>query len=36
VVHQEVSAADIGAKMSDIADKVVQNVTKDIGNPVRT
>jgi hypothetical protein len=36
VVRQEVAAADIGAKMSDIADKVVQNVTKDIGNPMRT
>jgi hypothetical protein len=36
VVGEEVAAADIGAKMSDIADKVVQNVTKDIGNPMRT
>ena len=36
VVRQEVAAADIGTKMSDIADKVVQNVTKDIGNPMRT
>jgi hypothetical protein len=29
VVRQGVSTADIGAKMSEIADKVVQNVTKD-------
>jgi hypothetical protein len=36
VVRQEVAGADIGAKMSDIADKVVQNVTKDISNPIRT
>jgi hypothetical protein len=36
VVRQEVAGADIGAKMSDIADKVVQNVTKDIGHPIGT
>jgi hypothetical protein len=36
VVRQEVAGADIGAKIGDIADKVVHNVTKDIGNPVRT
>jgi hypothetical protein len=36
VVRQEVAGADISAKIGDIADKVVQNVTKDIGNPVRT
>jgi hypothetical protein len=29
VVHEEVSTADVGAKMGDIADKVVQNLTKD-------
>jgi hypothetical protein len=36
VVRQEVAGAEIGSKISDIADKVVQNVTKDISNPVRT
>ena len=36
VVRQEVSSSDIGAKVGQIADKVVQNVTKDITNPVRT
>jgi hypothetical protein len=36
VVRQEVSAADIGTRMGQIADKVVQNVTKDITNPVRS
>jgi len=36
LVRQEVAGADIGAKIGDIADKVVHNVTKDIGNPVRT
>jgi hypothetical protein len=34
VVRQEMSSADIGARMGQIADKVVQNVTKDIGNPL--
>jgi hypothetical protein len=36
VVRQEVAGAEIGSKISDIADKVVQNVTKDISNPLRT
>jgi hypothetical protein len=33
VVREEVSTADIGAKMADIADQVVQNLTKDIVPP---
>jgi hypothetical protein len=36
VVRQEVAAADIGAKMSDIDDKVVQNDAKDMVNAVRS
>jgi hypothetical protein len=28
-VREEASTADIGAKMADIADQVVQNFTKD-------
>jgi hypothetical protein len=35
-MREEVSSADIGAKVGQIADKVVQNITKDISNPVRT
>jgi hypothetical protein len=30
VVRQEVTASDIGARMGDIANKVVQNVTDDV------
>jgi hypothetical protein len=33
VVSQEVAGADIGARMSDIADKVIRNVTKANGTP---
>jgi ElaB/YqjD/DUF883 family membrane-anchored ribosome-binding protein len=34
VVRREASTADLGAKMGQLADKVVQTVTKDIVKPV--
>ena len=33
VVRKEASAADLGAKMGQLADKVVQTVTKDVVRP---
>jgi hypothetical protein len=33
VVRKEASAADVGAKMGQLADKVVETVTKDVVKP---
>jgi hypothetical protein len=33
VVHKEAASADLGAKMGQLADKVVQTVTKDVVKP---
>jgi len=35
VVRKEAASADLGAKMGQLADKVVQTVTKDIVKPTQ-
>ena len=34
VIREEAQSADLGAKVGELADKVVHNVTKDIRRPV--